>query len=610
MQCSKLWGTDVKEFLIESLLWNAPRDIPPRKAMVRLIVAAATISLMLSLIDCLFRWEAYAIRCGELIAAAGIIKTGGMYGLTWLGETLFFAALLAIPRVGAWLSASAIALAWGLCVGYQSVAGRYPMVSDVWVVVHSDENAVSGAMSSYVSAGLILQVMLCVALGTAIGFAPWKYARPSPLKFRLGIMLLAGLFQFLYWNVMYSELNNYPAAPVSSMIRVAIFADLERREFYGIERVKLDSPAVPNTPKDNIIFILDESVCFDFITINNSECATTPELERVASTRPEFVNYGLMLAASTCSFSTKVLISTGTTEVPDMERRAMRNPTIFDLARNAGYRVLIYDSPGINYPNIAVQSKDLAHVELFEGSEIHEDSINRDIEAVRQIRNNLRDQPGAFVFLIKQGAHFHYETSYPRADPKYSRFQPRMEFEDSFGRDWNRTINSYKNALSWTVDAFAEELFKEEWQDTTILWTSDHGQDFFDPSQILTHCGSTLPMALVPFLTFSTNEWFLQHQLPEALPQGMVHSQHEIYPTLAALFAKDSTIRNKDYGAMMRENAGQQPKLKFMYGGIWAQTISVDVDPATVMKFWSFERTRTTELPGGNQAALQSNHSP
>src|SRR5262249_41904407 len=150
---------------------------------------------------------------------------------------------------------------------------------------------------------------------------------------------------------------------------------------------------------------------------------------------------------------------TGTTVVPDQDRHAMSNPTIFQQAKLWGYKTILLDGPGRNFPNIAIRDSDLGAVDtLLRANEIPGDSAFADINAAEYIRKTVNESKGNFIVLIKVGAHFHYERCYPSSEEKYSKFLPKLTPGESYGSSRERTINSYKDALSFTVDTFFETL--------------------------------------------------------------------------------------------------------------------------------------------------------
>jgi membrane-anchored protein YejM (alkaline phosphatase superfamily) len=102
-------------------------------------------------------------------------------------------------------------------------------------------------------------------------------------------------------------------------------------------------------------------------------------------------------------------------------------------------------------------------------------------------------------------------------------------------------INSYRNAVRWSVDGFFEKFFKEIDLDRTLMiYTSDHGQAF-DP-QGLTHCSVEDPdprEAVVP-LFVATDDAVLSQGFAEAAARGGPGQSHfSIIPTILQLFGYD-----------------------------------------------------------------------
>jgi len=256
--------------------------------------------------------------------------------------------------------------------------------------------------------------------------------------------------------------------------------------------------------------------------------------------------------------------------------------TLFQHAKRWGYRTVVLDGPGRNFPNIVIRPADLRQTVdvLMRGYEAGGAVRDYDLALADRARRLIEERSGNFIVLIKVGAHFHYETSYPGDEPRYARHLPKLRMHESYGASRERTINSYKNALGFTVDAFFERLLAKPLPNTTILYTSDHGQSLQEHGQTYTHCKDEIEQAVVPFTLYSDVPWVRAH----AWAPGVVLSHHDLYPSLVSLLAREREVEHEGYRSLFSARRSQ-PRLTYFSGGIWANSRTIEVAPVDAIKF-------------------------
>ena len=148
----------------------------------------------------------------------------------------------------------------------------------------------------------------------------------------------------------------------------------------------------------------------------------------------------------------------------------------------------------------------------------------------------MRRRAPQFVFINKLGVHFPYRRHYPKEETV---FIPAMEpFESISSRE--RLVNTYKNAIRWSVDQFFQTLFDEiDLGNSVIIYTSDHGQNLLDDGKPATHCRRTaqiLNEAVVPLMVWTDHD-SLQDKFRQSLLKNHNAASHfEIFPTVLILF--------------------------------------------------------------------------
>jgi glucan phosphoethanolaminetransferase (alkaline phosphatase superfamily) len=393
---------------------------------LRLFIAPGIVLAACMVADVALRHQAYGERLEYLYYRAGVLKIVAAYGLSLAVTALLLAATYAIPRVGKYLIGVLVAGLFVANQAYHATIGHFINVADARVMENADRDVFSGAMAAYFRPDMLIFIPIAIALGVLAIRAGRTFPGPLNGWGARGLLAVGALVaNCALWDYLYIKCHDFPVEALTSTMRTAFYVEKENREFLSVPREEL--PAVPAAaPTDNIVLIVDESVRVDYVSINNPAIGTTPFLAELAR-RPGFVNYGLMIAATTCSFTGKALMFTGTTVAPDRDRRAMSNPTIFQHAKRWGYRTIVLDGPGRNFPNIAIRERDLGAVDvLLRASEIPGTSAFADLNAAAHVRKVVTESQGNFIVLIKVGAHFHYERCYPSAEERYARFLPRL----------------------------------------------------------------------------------------------------------------------------------------------------------------------------------------
>ncbi len=307
------------------------------------------------------------------------------------------------------------------------------------------------------------------------------------------------------------------------------------------EKSEVEIPISESLLPENIILIVDESVSGDFIDLNVAR-GTTPFL---VSQADSIANFGLALSASNCSNSSNAILRLGANPhtLGAGDNNILSNPSIWKYAKYAGY-----ESNFIEAQNISERHEnflDAAEIELIDNVlsyAIDTERSQRDTRLIEQIGEVLARENRQFLYVNKYGAHFPYHHTYP--DDK-TVFRPTMQPGEPIA-DKARLVNSYKNAIHWSVDRFFARLFDEvDLSKSVLIYTSDHGQNLLDDGKPSTHCrrqSNNLFEAVVPLLVWSGDEELRRKFRTSATLNKNAASHFEIFPTILQLFGFDSTI--------------------------------------------------------------------
>ncbi|MEZ5476857.1 MAG: sulfatase-like hydrolase/transferase [Thiolinea sp.] len=398
--------------------------------------------------------------------------------------------------------------------------------------------------------GLLLKAALVLLL-VPIMLLGWR--RIWPKRLRLSgrrVLLFAGLCLLLVaglvFNIPSIQSHAYPALfklPVIS-------AEYWLRHRHQQPRVLAASIKPQQAAKyRTLIWIIDESVSGDYLSLNGYEKPTTPFLDSIKK-NPDMFNFGVVNPISNCSNTSNLLLRIGlTTTLPgNFQQLYARLPTVFAYAGRAGYETHLIDvqtSEGELQNHLSVD--DLQYIDVHKSYSRAYTPQQRDTLLGEYLREQLdrEDQQARFIVAVKWGAHWPYPLAYPL---ERTVFEPTARESLTPMTAENREIltNAYANVLRFTVDDFFHELLQQPLQpDQLIFYTADHGQSLFEkPDSPLTHCHyATDPQQLprgefrVPMLVFT----------PDAKQQfarqpGRVYAQEQLFATTLQWFGYDRTV--------------------------------------------------------------------
>ncbi len=306
----------------------------------------------------------------------------------------------------------------------------------------------------------------------------------------------------------------------------------------------------------HIIFVIDESIRGDMLSINGYDIETTPFLESVSK---NIRNFGIASSCTNCSSTTNIILETGVgiDQLPDVDYETLKQPNLFQYAKRAGYQTFFLDGPNSwGRPRDYMGESDIEFIDSYRCVRKEYSGIENcciDYKMIEMVDEIINSHESSFIYMIKYGCHFCYENDYPH---ECKRFTPTIS--DVNDIDLQSVLNSYYNAVLWSVDGFFERLlpvFQDK--DVLVLYTSDHGQSIEEYRTLpATHCvGGDAPrsQAAVPFMFFPMNER-VTAALDERMAGTFAHnygriSHFHIFPTLLAIMGYPAEKISNYYGA-------------------------------------------------------------
>lgn len=306
---------------------------------------------------------------------------------------------------------------------------------------------------------------------------------------------------------------------------------------------------------NNIVFIVDESVRGDRLSINGHTRPTTPTLDEL-SRKGSIANWGIAVSGTTCSHTSNPLLLTGLTELPDLRFEVYRWPTIFQYAVASGYKTHYFDAhtdvqwlgKASDIPTYGRWTKvsDLGEIPRYE----------RDAEIARRVKAILETSTGNFIWVHKYGVHLRYENSFP--NDLYGRSLDKSNAEYDLAQPGEALRDSYDQALAYNLESFFSTLFANgPTANTTYIYTSDHGQSLRDSGEVSSHCNDSRSAAIVPLM-------MIGEKIPSVDTQFKA-THANIFATLLDLMNYPESEREFQYRKSLLKATASDSQPRFFY---------------------------------------------
>lgn len=444
---------------------------------------------------------------------------------------------------------------------------EYGELNTLWLS-RADWKAALHTYSSAAAPSLLLIVILCIGMfiKTHTSDKAKKYLAPGIFITPL-ILISVG--------IMVEKKGGAAATGLPEHIKsISLFGHITFKELsdtFDDRRASVQTK--PKTKAEdkapNVILIIDESIRGDFLSINNTKSNTTPTLESISSI---LFNFGYASTSHDCSHYANSTLRYGTHSLSPRES-LLTNPTIWEYAKKAGYSTTYIDAQrrmgqlqNFMSPNERKQIDKFIQFDSVDAVERSNDFVHKDESAAEQILKSLTGKNPQFIIVNKEGAHTPYEGKYPESATK---FTPKLELGESIfeGQSRIKLVNSYRNAVSWSVDHFFKNLLSKDLDltNTVIIYTGDHGQNLLN-SGIATHCTSlAIPeIGIVPLFFITKNIDASQWLKLAALKNFNKASHYNLFKTLLKIMGYDTNNLQITYDPDLTENL---PEERIWYTG-------------------------------------------
>jgi glucan phosphoethanolaminetransferase (alkaline phosphatase superfamily) len=346
----------------------------------------------------------------------------------------------------------------------------------------------------------------------------------------------------------------------------------------------------------NIVLLVDESIRPDYIDWHPGN----PYTPNLARNRDRFVDFGPAVSGANCSGYSNAILRLGGVRA-DLVNSVRTNPTIWQFAKSAGFRTVYIDGQSgfIKSKRKLQNFMTLEETGWIDRHVTFDDvpASDLDLEVLRAIREEVSGSVPVFVYANKNGAHFPYDSAYP-ADQAI--FTPTIEASSSPTPEIR--VNSYRNAVRWSVDGFFGRLLDDvDLSNTAVIYTSDHGQRLGDGR--MTHCTVENPdprQGLVPLFVVTGNEE-LKERLASGARLNRARASHfAITPTLLDLMGYPRQSVRSSFGPSLFEELEEAPAFtsESIFGLFRSDVIWTPIDLDTDY-LEDFSRSQPPGTPAG-----------
>ncbi|MDQ6786424.1 MAG: sulfatase-like hydrolase/transferase [Acidobacteriota bacterium] len=449
--------------------------------------------------------------------------------------------------------------------GYQDAFNRFTNSEDAAnALFAADSRIMFNSMSGYFDN---LAVIPCIAFALVLIFI--KPIRINGLKLFLAVLLLfVGFLSF----TAYVSTNTFPSVSFNAFYRTVVgfpvnwyvgsLTQPALITFYNTPRQKIIFQA-ERTPDNNIVFIVDESMRGDHLSLNGYARQTTPFLQQL-NKKGLIKNWGIAVSGTTCSITSNNLLLTGVSELPDLEGNVYRFPTIFQYAKAMGYKTFYFDGQlSYRWNGKSTDIEDFG--EWVTASDLHQENWSEnDAEIARRVKQVVAGSTGNFIWINKFGVHPPYFASYPSSA---SVWLPIPQKNNGFALSQTETtqeelINNYDNAIFYNSQSFFTNLLADgAAKNTFYFYTSDHGQNLLENGKTLSHCSNTRNEANVPLFIVAD---------PLILPSADTNykaSHSNIFATLLDLMNFPENERAQKYSLSLLKAKATDTKPRFYFEG-------------------------------------------
>ncbi len=259
------------------------------------------------------------------------------------------------------------------------------------------------------------------------------------------------------------------------------------------------------------------------------------------------------------------------------------------ILKDLDYKIHVHSSADLKYfnmnENLFGENCCLAN-KFYDYSNNHKDPSYRDKEAMQALLKDMQENTNATCFITFLDA-THSEYSWPKEYP--AKFLPISKEIDYLTishtrKGLDKLINRYKNSVNY-VDFLFDDFLKSIDQDSILVITGDHGEEFFENGALFHGTHLNHYQTAVPIL-YKINT--------KRVPQAKITSHIDIFPTIFDVITGSDLVQenhldgesifSKDHPSFVvtaQQNGGENP-VEFSLTGLEYKVILRFATPESI----------------------------
>jgi heptose-I-phosphate ethanolaminephosphotransferase len=427
---------------------------------------------------------------------------------------IWLVPVLLLPR-----RAPAVCAALGLLLWSASLVG----LSYFGIHGHAITQSVVNAMfettpaesKEFLSQYLNFQMILGLAIYTLSAFLLWRRLRPVTLP--RAQALAAGVLS-LSVSIAYPALIRRGPDAVTSWQLLTCYSQYQRQLSQVREQLMKEPPRLQGLADTSgegprtLVLVIGESTTSRHMSLYGYPRPTSPRLHALCASGRNLTVFEDVIAPR--PYTIEVLQQALTFAHQEEPDSFPGGPTLFDLMRQAGYRIIwITNQQTIEQGRISLMTvfphqADEVH---FLNRQFRQDASQFDDVVLAPFAHALRgEEPKKLIVVHLLGTHLKYQYRYPS---DFDRFQGQEHMPPELNAEQAAYINTYDNAVLYNDDIVARLIgtFAASGAHGFLLYFSDHGEEVFDtpPYQTLgrNEEAPTPGMYAIPFILWTSPSW-------------------------------------------------------------------------------------------------------
>lgn len=523
-------------------------------------------SMVFSLFIFLFERAVFKVNYRDFILGMNIYGTVAMIFTLFIVMLMLlcFAVFVYVALASLWKYRIIYWLIFSLAViyeyGYQKAFGRFSEELDITLAIFTTANQKLNSITTYFNPLAIIPIAIFLFI---LIFVKPK-AEPDRLKsFLLLNLFLITMFIFIWLATPSGGIVALPSVSFNAFARTGSRYLLSRIFSYDSIREEPESPLLPESykPNNNIIFIVDESIRGDHLSLNGYSKPTTPFLEELAK-QGVLKNWGIAASGTLCSYQSHDLLLTGIMpeNIPVSDREVNKVPLIFQYAQKMGYKTYYLDGQMDKYWGV-IGTNGFQYLDVWLGvSSFYQKSnlsYQIDFEIAKKVNEIMTSSSGNFIFIFKNGNHFPYSNNFPEEEALWKPYFKGSPYKVS-DEELPTVSNAFDNGLRYNSENFFKTLaadYKNLPNNTIIVYTGDHGETLSEDGATLPHGGDSKKVATVPL--------FIIGKLPNEVDTNYKASHANIFPTILDLINYPEELRKREYALSLLKAKAANSKERY-----------------------------------------------